>query len=137
MKLVFKELKKFHFQHIQERAAHAQKQLQELQQFGLREGVLDENYKQIKKHATQLAKAEFSFYLQCAQNKYFKQVDRNTIFFHSLVRINNRRRKIMVVEKQEGETTTILKEIIDEFLQAFQNQLGTCPDKANFQSACL
>lgn len=88
------------------------------------------------KKANQLAEAEYFFYLQHVKHKYFKGVDRNISFFHSLVKRNNRR-EIVAIEKCVGGVTTSSEEIVQEFMAAFQRQLGTCLDIAPFQSSWL
>lgn len=48
---------------------------------GLIEGRMDEGYKDLKKTTTQLMEVEYLFYLYCVKHWYFKEVDKNTIFF--------------------------------------------------------
>lgn len=55
---------------------------------------MEGEYKELHKEAAKLAKAEYLFYLQCAKHKYFKEVDRNTTFFHSLVKEITKRGKL-------------------------------------------
>lgn len=43
-----------------------------------------------------------------------------THFFHNLVKRNNRRREIMAIEKENGETITKEVEVAQEFVRSFQ-----------------
>lgn len=91
-----------------------------------------EGYTEAKKAAAMLARAEYLFYLQQAKHKYFKEVDRNTPFFHSLVRRNNKCREIVAVERGSGEVTTKHEEVVTEFTNYFQALLRVQTDRIPF-----
>lgn len=51
---------------------------------------------------------------QRAKLYYLKIVDRNTTFFHAWVERNNKQREIVAIQKQDGELTTNLDEVVAE-----------------------
>lgn len=116
LKRALRQLNHENYQYIQERVKRAQLQLEEIQQRSLAQGWVEEGYQEVKKIADLLTQAEYLFYQQRAKHAYFKEVDRNTPFFHSLVKRNNKRREIVTVENSNGETTTNPEEVAQEFL---------------------
>lgn len=82
-------------------------------------------------------KKQTNWYLQCTKHKYFKEVDINTSFFHSLVKWNNKRREIIAVEKSDGEITSTLNKVMHEFTNHFQNLLNTREGIAPTGQDCL
>lgn len=84
-----------------------------------------DGYKLLQQNAAQLSAAEHSFNMQHAKVGYFKQVDRNSAYFHSLVKRNNRQNEITAVEKLDGDLTTSFEEMVQIFKMHFQTQLGT------------
>ncbi|KAG6528003.1 hypothetical protein ZIOFF_010140 [Zingiber officinale] len=108
LKRDLKQLNKQHFHHISEKAARGR-----------------------------FTEVEYLFYLQHAKYKYFKEVDRNTAFFHSPVKRNNKKRKIMTVEKNNGEVNTAFAQVMKEFTDHFQFQLGVPIEKTPIQMSCM
>lgn len=137
LKRGFRQLNQQSYQHIQNRSKRAQEHLEDMQQRGLNQGTMDGRYKEAKKAADLLAQAEYQFYLQKAKHKYFKEVDRNTPFFHLIVKRNNKRREIVAVEKRSGGITTKGEEVVQEFTEYFQAQLGVQQERSPFQGGCM
>ncbi|KAG6494582.1 hypothetical protein ZIOFF_042342 [Zingiber officinale] len=123
--------------HIRERSLRAQEELQRLQEIGYTTGNFEEEYQLVRKCADQLSRADFLYCKQKAKCKYFREVDRNTTYFHSLVKRTNRKQEIMVIEKSDGDTTTCLNEIINEFVDTFQGLLGTSLQRIPLNTKCL
>lgn len=77
------------------------------------------------------------FCVRKVKYQYSKEVDSNTIYFHSLVKRNNRRREIVVIEKKGGGSTTNIGEIVAEFMKTFQAQLGNNTSRSPLQTSYL
>lgn len=91
-------------------------------------GVLDGNYKEIHQAVTCLNEIEYRFCMQRVKVAYFKQVDHNSSLFHDLVKQNNRRNEITVVEQPDGSFTMSFSDVVQIFTEHFQCQLGTTID---------
>lgn len=81
LKKALRQLNHHNYQHIQERAKRAKQHLENIQQRGLTQGIMDEQYREARKTMDMLAQAKYLFYLQHVKHKYFKEFDRNTSFF--------------------------------------------------------
>lgn len=95
------------------------------------------NYKELQQAAGRLNAAEHTFCMQRAKVGYFKQVDRNSSFFHALVKRNNRRNEVTAVEKNDGNLTESFEEVVHVFTEHFQKQLGTTADRSYFPHSCI
>ncbi|XP_042460353.1 uncharacterized protein LOC122043848 [Zingiber officinale] len=137
LKKPLRQLNKESYQHIQERAKRAQIHLEEVQERVLTQGSVDEEYTEARKAADLLSQAEYLFYQQRAKHAYFNQVDRNTPFFHSLVKRNNKRREIVAIEKDDGVSTTSPQKVAQTFVRYYQELLGTQVVRASFQAECM
>lgn len=98
---------------------------------------MEDGYREARKNVDLLAQAEYLFYQQRAKHTYFKVVDRNTAFFHSLVKRNNKRREIIAVENSNGEKITKPNEVVQEFIRHFHSQLGIHVEREPFQAECM
>lgn len=94
-----RSLDKHRFQHISEQAKRAKKELEEAQHGLLAGGEPSSEYGTIRRKATILVEAEKSFYQQRVKSVYLKNSDRNTKFFHDLVKRNNKRNAIITLTK--------------------------------------
>ncbi|XP_042441478.1 uncharacterized protein LOC122026839 [Zingiber officinale] len=137
LKTTFKQFNRLHFQHIKERSLRVQEEFQRMQEIGYAIGTFEEGYQLVQKRADQLNRADFLYCKQKAKCKYFREVDRNTTYFHALVEKTNRMREIMVIEKRDGGTTTCLNEIVNEFVESFQGLLGTSLQRIPLNTDCL
>lgn len=68
-------------------------------QEGLRTSTIDDNYSLLQQTTMKLTDVEHSFYTQWAKAIYLKEEDRNTSFFHALVKWNNKWNEIIAVKK--------------------------------------
>lgn len=83
----------------------------------------------MKRNAELLLEAERLFLPQKSKCTYLKQGDRYTNFFHDLIKRNNKRKAIVAVKKLDRTMTTDTGEIVEEFVQLYQNILGSKLDK--------
>ncbi|KAK4390169.1 hypothetical protein Sango_2080200 [Sesamum angolense] len=79
----------------------------------------------LRKNATFLAKAERHFYFQKAKIHFLKQGDRNTKFFHDMVKRNAARNSILAITKADGSIITSAPKIAQEFVNFYTSLLGT------------
>ncbi|KAL0284294.1 UNVERIFIED_CONTAM: hypothetical protein Sangu_2834200 [Sesamum angustifolium] len=79
----------------------------------------------LRKKATFLAEAERHFYFQKAKIHFLKQGDRNTKFFHDMVKRNAARNSILAITKADGSIITSAPEIAQEFVNFYTSLLGT------------
>ncbi|KAK4417198.1 hypothetical protein Salat_2545400 [Sesamum alatum] len=78
----------------------------------------------LRKKAVFLAEAERQFYYQKAKIHFLKMVDRNTKFFHDMVKRNARRSSILAITKSVGTVVTSAAEIGQEFVAYYTSPLG-------------
>lgn len=124
--------------HIKERATWAQEHLKCLQEKALMEGQVDGTYQQTQKTVAQLSEVEFQFYLQHANNMYFKHVDQNNSFLHSMVKINNRRREILVIERKMEKHPIARKRLLMSLSEASKSNWASVQvDPPYNQIACV
>ncbi|XP_042453140.1 uncharacterized protein LOC122037762 [Zingiber officinale] len=90
LKATFRQFNRLHFQHIKERSLRAQEELQRMQENDYATGIFEDGYQQVRKRADKLSRTDFLYCKQKAKCKYFKEVDRNTTYFHALVKRTNR-----------------------------------------------
>lgn len=83
------------------------------------------NYQSYVYRIARLAEAEQMFYSYRAKCAYLRNVDRNTKFFHDLVKRNNRQNTIVALQCESGESTTSLQEVASDFVAQFRQLLGT------------
>lgn len=69
--------------------------------------------------------AERSFYAQKAKCEYLKNGDRCTRFFHDLAKRNSKRNSIMSLCLDNGEFTSCLPQVEEEFVGFYTRLLGT------------
>ncbi|KAL0423656.1 UNVERIFIED_CONTAM: putative mitochondrial protein [Sesamum radiatum] len=79
----------------------------------------------LRKKATFLAEAERHFYYQKAKIHFLKQGDRNTKFFHDMVKWNAARNSILAITKADGSIITSVLDIAQEFVDFYTSLLGT------------
>ncbi|KAL0322018.1 UNVERIFIED_CONTAM: Retrovirus-related Pol polyprotein from type-2 retrotransposable element R2DM [Sesamum calycinum] len=77
-----------------------------------------------RKNATFLAEAERHFYYQKAKIHFLKQGDRNTKFFHDMVKRNAARNSILANNKADGSIITSALDIAQEFVDFYTSLLG-------------
>lgn len=94
---------------------------------------MGEYYKDIQQQEARLIEAEFLFYMQHAKVTYLKGVDRNSTFFHAMVKFNYKQNEIVAIEKADGNIIVSFSEVVCEFLDHFQAQLATTSLRETFQ----
>lgn len=80
---------------------------------------MDDEYQEARKTTDRFVHVEYLFYKQRAKHTYFKEVDRNTTFFHSMVKHNNKRREIVAIKRGDGSLATTQEDVAQEFMTHF------------------
>ncbi|KAL2228933.1 UNVERIFIED_CONTAM: hypothetical protein Sindi_1873000 [Sesamum indicum] len=127
LKGVLKAFNEQHYSHISTRAKEADLALQDAQnQLERNPGnvTLRESLGDLRKNAIFLAEAERHFFYQKAKIHYLKDGDRNTKFFHDMVKRNAARNSITAVTRADGTIITAADEIAQEFVDYYTSLLG-------------
>ncbi|KAL2246039.1 UNVERIFIED_CONTAM: hypothetical protein Sindi_2872100 [Sesamum indicum] len=111
LKGALKAFNKQHYNHISARGKEAELALQDAQ--NLRRKVIF------------LVEAERHFFYQKAKIHFLKEGDRNTKFFHDMVKRNVVRNSIGAVTKADGTVITTAEDIAQEFVDYYTSLLGT------------
>jgi len=72
-----------------------------------------------------LKSAEKMFFSQKLKNAFFKESDKGTHFFHSLMNHTHRRNYISAIQCPDGMLTTSISEVGEEFVRYYRELLGT------------
>ncbi|KAL2248413.1 UNVERIFIED_CONTAM: hypothetical protein Sindi_2693600 [Sesamum indicum] len=111
-----------HYNHISARAKEAELTLQVAQnQLESNPGdvALRDSLGDLRKKAVFLAEAERHFFYQKAKIHYLKEGDRNTKFFHDMVKRNTTRNSIGAVTRADGTVITASEDIAQEFVDYY------------------
>ncbi|KAL0295332.1 UNVERIFIED_CONTAM: hypothetical protein Scaly_3106100 [Sesamum calycinum] len=117
-----------HYSHISARAKEADLALQDAQthlESNLEDVAIRDSLGDLRKKATFLAQAERQFYFQKGKIHFLKQGDRNTKFFHDMVKRNAARNSILAITKADGSIITSAPDIAQEFVDFYTSLLGT------------
>ncbi|KAL2246328.1 UNVERIFIED_CONTAM: Retrovirus-related Pol polyprotein from type-2 retrotransposable element R2DM, partial [Sesamum indicum] len=131
LKALKAELKAFnmqHYIHISTRAKEADLALQDAQnqlENNPKKCKASESLGDLKRKAVFLAEAERNFFYQKAKIHYLKEGDRNTKFFHDMVKRNAARNSITAVTRADGTIITSADAIAQEFVDYYTTLLGT------------
>ncbi|KAL0308230.1 UNVERIFIED_CONTAM: hypothetical protein Sradi_5765300 [Sesamum radiatum] len=128
LKSSLKAFNNMHYSHISVRAKEADLALQVAQthlESNPGDVTVRDSLGDLRKKATFLAEAERHFYFQKAKIHFLKQGDRNTKFFHDMVKRNAARNSIMAITKADGSIITSAPEIAQEFVNFYTSLLGT------------
>ncbi|KAK4421401.1 hypothetical protein Salat_2090600 [Sesamum alatum] len=123
-----KAFNNLHYSHISVRAKEADLALQDAQvqlESDPENVTIRGSLGYLRKKATFLAEAERQFYYQKAKIHHLKMGDKNTKFFHDMVKRNTARSSIMAISKSDGSTITSAEDIGREFTDYFTLLLGT------------
>ncbi|KAL0314408.1 UNVERIFIED_CONTAM: hypothetical protein Sangu_2285200 [Sesamum angustifolium] len=123
-----KAFNNLHFSHISVRAKDADLALQDAQiqlESDPENATIRDSVRELRKKAVFLAEAERHFYYQKAKLHFLKMGDRNTKFFHDMVKRNAAKSSILAITKTDGTTITSAMEIGQEFVSYFTSLLGT------------
>ncbi|KAK4422000.1 hypothetical protein Salat_2150700 [Sesamum alatum] len=128
LKAPLKAFNNLHYSHISIRAKEADLALQDAQiqlesdpENAAIRGLMGD----LRKKAVFLAEAERQFYYQKAKIHFLKMGDRNTKFFHDMVKRNAARSSILAITKSDGTVVTSAAEIGQEFIAYYTSLLGT------------
>ncbi|KAK6154230.1 hypothetical protein DH2020_008478 [Rehmannia glutinosa] len=128
LKPTLKELNKSHFSHISSRVKQVKTALKNSQiqlHVDPLNSALNDIVKELKAKETFLAKAERSFLSQKAKCDFLNNSDRNTKFFHSIVKRNSLRKQMNSVILEDGSKTSSFDELSIAFVNYFKNLFGT------------
>ncbi|KAL0287981.1 UNVERIFIED_CONTAM: hypothetical protein Sradi_7112700 [Sesamum radiatum] len=128
LKHPLKTLNRLHYSHISVRARDADLALQEAQlhlESHPEDAAVRGSLRDLRKKAVFLAEAERHFYFQKAKIHFLKMGDRNTKFFHDMVKRNAAKSSILAITKSDGSTITSTADIGQEFVTYFTSLLGT------------
>jgi hypothetical protein len=123
-----RSLNKLHFSHISERVARAEKVLDDTQLLlhnDMDNGELLALEKQLRLNLVNLKSAEKMFFSQKLKCAFFKECDKGSRFFHSLMNQRHRRRHIPAIVRSDGMLTTSAEEVGREFVLYYKELLGT------------
>ncbi|KAK4382606.1 hypothetical protein Sango_2855300 [Sesamum angolense] len=128
LKSSLKVFNNLHYSHISARAKEADLALQDAQthlESNPGDVAVRDSLGDLRKKATFLAEAERHFYYQKAKIHFLKQGDRNTKFFHDMVKRNAARNSILAITKTDVSIITSAPEIAREFVDFYTSLLGT------------
>ena len=135
-----KTLKKLHFNHISERVAKAKADL-EYHQYLLHDSRDDISFlnkvDQLKLSLFNLKSAEKAFFTQKHKCNFFKDSDRGTSFFHTLMSHKHRKSFIPVIQHSNGALTTSIDEVGAEFVYFYQKLIGTSSSTSPLDEAIV
>jgi len=128
LKHPLKTLSKLHFNHISERVARAEVDLDHNQCL-LHDSIDDislmNKVNQMKLNLFNLKYAEKAFFSEKLKWNFLKDNDRGTSFFHALMSHRHQKSFILAIQCSNGELTTSIDEVSAEFVHFYQNLLGT------------
>ncbi|XP_057980117.1 uncharacterized protein LOC131165952 [Malania oleifera] len=135
LKKSLRSLNALHYSHISARAERADAELMEIQS-KLHDDPscveLQEELRKKKCEAIRLESANRMFLSQLAKCKYMRHNDRNSSFFHVVLRRNRCKNHIAAVMKQNGELTKSYDQVAAEFVNYYSQLIGTeCCSKIN------
>ncbi|KAL0423109.1 UNVERIFIED_CONTAM: putative mitochondrial protein [Sesamum radiatum] len=128
LKSSLKAFNNLHYGHISARAKEADLVLQNAQtclESNARDVAVRDSLGDLRKKATFLTEAERQFYYQKAKIHFLKQGDRNTKFFHDMVKRNAARNSILAITKADSSIITSAPDIAQEFIDFYTSLLGT------------
>ncbi|KAL2246037.1 UNVERIFIED_CONTAM: hypothetical protein Sindi_2871900 [Sesamum indicum] len=117
-----------YYSHISTRAKEAELALQDAQnqlESNPKDVALRDSLGDLRKKAFFLIEAERQFFYQKAKIHYLKEGDRNTKFFHDMVKRNVTRNSIGAVTRADGTVIIEVEDIVQEFVDYYTSLLGT------------
>ncbi|XP_011083358.1 uncharacterized protein LOC105165904 [Sesamum indicum] len=123
LKSALKAFNTQHYGHISTRAKEADLALQDAQ--NQLEVALQDYLGDLRRKVVFLVEAERHFFYQKAQIHYLKEGDRNTKFFHDMVKRNATRNSITAVTRVDGSIITAAEDIAQESVRYYTSLLGT------------
>jgi hypothetical protein len=123
-----RSLNSLHFSHISERVARAERALDDTQlllQNDMDNVQLLAHEKLQRLNLVNLKSAEKMFFSQKLKCAFFKESDKGSKFFHSLLNQRHKRRFIPAIVRRDGMLTTSAEEVGREFVSYYKELLGT------------
>ncbi|XP_011081385.1 uncharacterized protein LOC105164430 [Sesamum indicum] len=117
-----------HYSHMSTKAKEAELALQDAQnqlESNPGDAALRDSLGDLRKKAVFLAEVERHFFYQKAKIHYLKEGNRNTKFFHDMVKRNVARNSIGTVTRVDGTVITAVEDIAQEFVDYYISLLGT------------
>ncbi|CAH9094512.1 unnamed protein product [Cuscuta epithymum] len=131
LKAPLKELNKMEFGHISMKAKEAKEDYKRLHKLSLVSTPTGDEINDLasaKKRAIFLCEAETSFYQQKAKAIHILEADKSTKYFHAIVKKNIARNSIASIQMADGNLTTSLDQVGQEFVNFFTTLFGTTID---------
>ena len=128
LKGALKTLNNLHFSHISEKVARAEKDMDDTQlllQNDRDNGHLLALKKQQRLNLVNLKSAEKMLFGQKLKCAFFKDCDKGTRFFHSLMSQRHRRHHILAIICSDGMLTSSTEEVSREFVSYYKELLWT------------
>lgn len=128
LKRPLKELNRKDFSHISSRADCAVRDLDALQnQVSSNWGcpVWKSQLRDSKQKAFRLLEAERLYFSQMTKGSFLMLSDRNSKFYHSLIRRNIAKRSITCIKMSDGSSSTSLTQVADQFIDYYSSLLGS------------
>ncbi|KAL8499421.1 hypothetical protein ACS0TY_022406 [Phlomoides rotata] len=122
-----KSLDNLHFSHISSRVKFAVADLENNQLLldaNPSDSLLRENVLALRARASLLCEAERSFLSQKAKCHFLVNSDKNTKFFHSIVKRNRGRNHISSILDRDGAPTTSSEQVANEFERFYTDLFG-------------
>jgi len=122
LKAPLKQLNKFHFAHISERVSRAEVDLEQYQ--SLLHNDKDNEHllaqdRRLRLDLVNLKSAEKMFYSQKLKCNFFKDCDRGTRFFYTLMNHRHKKNFIPAIRRSDGSLTTSMTEMRDVFVSFY------------------
>ncbi|CAH9085418.1 unnamed protein product [Cuscuta europaea] len=128
LKQPLKNLNKLEFGHISMKTKSAKDEFKRLNKLMIDspdDAELKERVKVARKRATFLGEAECSFFQQRAKAKHILEADKGTKYFHAIVKRNMARNTITSITMDDGNLTTSIDHVGNEFVKFFVDLFGT------------
>ncbi|KAL8463730.1 hypothetical protein ACS0TY_034404 [Phlomoides rotata] len=128
LKGILKDLNAKHFSHISARASSAKKNLDvklDALQLDPSNSSIFEEVTTLRNQVAFLKTAEKSFLSQKAKGNYLNLGDRNTKFFHRMVKRNAAKNHIHSITKSDGTLTSSHLELAKAFTEYYEELFGT------------
>ncbi|KAL0449578.1 UNVERIFIED_CONTAM: hypothetical protein Slati_1514200 [Sesamum latifolium] len=122
-----KTFNNLHYSHISVKGKDADLALKEAQmqlECDPENAAIQGSLGDLRRKAVFLAEAERQFYYQKAKIHFLKSGNRNTKFFHDMVKRNAARSSILTITKADGTIVTSAAEIGQEFVAYYTSLLG-------------
>ncbi|XP_020258480.1 uncharacterized protein LOC109834874 [Asparagus officinalis] len=128
LKIALKDLNRRHFSNISEQVLRAKVDLDNVQKALSLDPLNDALICQEKDYISsfnKLLECELSFYQQKARINWNLQGDRCTNFFHSIVKNNRHKNRVMVLYNNNGERIIKGDKIVQELISYYKSLLGS------------